>query len=54
MPHLLQPRQAKDQIHGQKDYLKFPTLYNPWCKSYTDFMGYPNTGLLLAICQAKI
>ena len=48
--HLLQPKQAKYQIHGQRDYPKVPTLYKPWDKSHTDFMGYPKTGPLLPIC----
>ena len=52
--HLLQSRQAKDQIHGQEDYLKVPTLYNPWGKSYTNFTGYPKAGPLLPICQAYL
>ena len=39
--HLLQPRQAKDQIHGQRDYPLVPTLYNPWGKSYSSSMGHP-------------
>ena len=52
--HQLQPRQAKDQIHGQGDHPKVPTLYNPWGKSHTDFTGYPKAGPLLPICQAYI
>ena len=52
--HLSQPRQAKEQIHGQRDYTKVPTQYKPCSKSYLNFTGYPKTGLLLPIHQAEI
>ena len=52
--NLLQQRKGKDQIYGQKDYPIVPTLYNPWGKSYMDFMGYPKTGPFLPIFQADI
>ena len=52
--HLSQPRQAKDQIHCQRDYSEVPTLYIPWVKSYTNFTGHPKTGPVFSICQVDI
>ena len=35
--HLLQQGRAKDQIHGQRDYLEVAKLYNPRGKSFMNF-----------------